>query len=499
MASLMNGNTSVGTTVYQYSSYPSTSSDNTQKAAPSSSNHVVDIQPSPESERNPRSKKGQQESADAAEALILEKKRKNATAQGSLTLFLPSEASLADKRWWLPLAAFRARRSNYISNLEETVASLENVVRRLQDACRDAHDDNAELREENVRLQAVVDGFKQRESIWKAYAKATAGTAAAATSSPEFLKNRTHSSDSHSLPLATGLGTPPSSCASLDSTTHGICYSDDGTVYGDVSYQFSIDGKPSCGITEDQCPKESRGQSIRLYNTHAGGSNGSSTNDYTHNSNSSIPSTPSIGLEGSFGVTPLAFAQTSSPGLSYSTGPVITSPTDFATGYSVSGGLQSGGSSNYHHRRTLSDQTPSKIDFMGYTRDQANPASTGTTTGPTDMSSSESGSRSRSRRSGHTAFPSPLSPPPRGSARLSKLAAGSSEVNTVSNTLAVVRAQAFGGVRKTRARAKKSMSSGEAAKAAIEVLEARGLGLGLDIAGGVKRRKRGEALDSGSK
>ena len=50
----------------------------------------------------------------------------------------------------------------------------------------------------------------------------------------------------------------------------------------------------------------------------------------------------------------------------------------------------------------------------------------------------------------------------------------------MSNTLAVIKAQAFGTVRKSRVRAKRP-GADSAAKVAMEVLQARGLGLGLDV------------------
>ena len=47
----------------------------------------------------------------------------------------------------------------------------------------------------------------------------------------------------------------------------------------------------------------------------------------------------------------------------------------------------------------------------------------------------------------------------------------------ISSTLAVIKAQAFGALRRTRARPKKATEG--AAKVALEVLEARGIGLGI--------------------
>ena len=74
---------------------------------------------------------------------------------------------------------------------------------------------------------------------------------------------------------------------------------------------------------------------------------------------------------------------------------------------------------------------------------------------------SQSGGASHSSRS-----PSPSHPP-------------------ISSTLAVIKAQAFGALRRTRARPKKSTEG--AAKMAMEVLEARGIGLGLGTGSSHKR------------
>lgn len=61
----------------------------------------------------------------------------------------------------------------------------------------------------------------------------------------------------------------------------------------------------------------------------------------------------------------------------------------------------------------------------------------------------------------------------------------------LSGTLAVIKAQAFGALRRTRARTKKS--SDGAAKVAIDVLEARGIGMGAQV--GNKRQRLDDDLD----
>jgi len=55
----------------------------------------------------------------------------------------------------------------------------------------------------------------------------------------------------------------------------------------------------------------------------------------------------------------------------------------------------------------------------------------------------------------------------------------------ISGTLAVIKAQAFGALRRTRARTKKSSEG--AAKVAMDVLEARGIGMGVNAGTGSKR------------
>jgi hypothetical protein len=55
----------------------------------------------------------------------------------------------------------------------------------------------------------------------------------------------------------------------------------------------------------------------------------------------------------------------------------------------------------------------------------------------------------------------------------------------ISGTLAVIKAQAFGALRRTRTRSKKSGEG--ASRTAMEVLEARGIGLGVGINAGHKR------------
>ncbi|KAL0951165.1 hypothetical protein HGRIS_007896 [Hohenbuehelia grisea] len=76
-----------------------------------------------------------------------------------------SDVALRKKKNADAQAAFRARRANYISTLEETVTSLESVVLQLQDSCREARTENAALKKDNARLR---HDSREREKFWRA-------------------------------------------------------------------------------------------------------------------------------------------------------------------------------------------------------------------------------------------------------------------------------------------------------------------------------------------
>lgn len=65
---------------------------------------------------------------------------------------------------------------------------------------------------------------------------------------------------------------------------------------------------------------------------------------------------------------------------------------------------------------------------------------------------------------------------------------------SMSCTVAVIKAQAFGALRRTRARGKKSSEG--AAKVAMDVLEARGIGVGGPSAGSKRQRTDGDSMES---
>ncbi|KAI5985137.1 hypothetical protein F5J12DRAFT_729148 [Pisolithus orientalis] len=76
-----------------------------------------------------------------------------------------SDIALRKKKNADAQAAFRQRRANYIATLEETVTSLESVVLQLQDSCREARNEAGELRQDNARLRHEL---REREKFWRA-------------------------------------------------------------------------------------------------------------------------------------------------------------------------------------------------------------------------------------------------------------------------------------------------------------------------------------------
>lgn len=98
--------------------------------------------------------------------------------------------------------------------------------------------------------------------------------------------------------------------------------------------------------------------------------------------------------------------------------------------------------------------------------------STSKDTGPSDVRTTRR-SRRLSEQAGSTSQTPSRSPSPTGH-------------HPISSTLAVIKAQAFGALRRTRARPKKTE---HASKVAMEVLEARGIGIGLGLTTGSSNKR----------
>ncbi|EFI28616.1 hypothetical protein CC1G_13642 [Coprinopsis cinerea okayama7 len=88
----------------------------------------------------------------------------NAKSSGDDNAARLSDVALRKKKNADAQAAFRARRANYIATLEETVTSLESVVIQLQESCRESRAEALELRQDNVRLRYEL---REREKYWR--------------------------------------------------------------------------------------------------------------------------------------------------------------------------------------------------------------------------------------------------------------------------------------------------------------------------------------------
>ena len=405
---------------------------------------------------------------------------------------------------------------------------------QLQDSCREARNEAQELRHENGRLRHE---FREREKFWRvlwqtrktnqgpesddlpplpALISSThaqnghihqyGGLTYRINDDPSLCNSSyntgpSHYQNSHSPSMSyTGVDTDPSNDSPLHSVSHrGAKYS---------SYPYSVQGIPREGPW---------GQTMGL-STSSGGESGAATSSHSSHSpghaETSVVTSPNMPYVTRFPVedqkvslnsldtAPYVFPNsrslspvTSTPGSSSST-PMTTSSTSMASFPFTFPGAAAQERADFdyrHHVHPLGTEVTlhggtadislpgSQSDVLRYrlsTR-SSNSSDRPLLPGPLHFSGNDIGSphdrgssdgestlhphsRLRSRRStAHSRSsrsPSPGAPP-------------------LSGTLAVIKAQAFGALRRTRARTKKSSEG--AAKVAMDVLEARGIGMGV--------------------
>ncbi|KAF9241365.1 anaphase-promoting complex, cyclosome, subunit 4-domain-containing protein, partial [Melanogaster broomeanus] len=434
-----------------------------------------------------------------------------------------SDIALRKKKNADAQAAFRQRRANYIATLEETVTSLESVVLQLQDSCREARQESGELKQDNARLRHEL---REREKFWRALWQ-TRKTGQA----PE-------SDDLPPLPPAFSTHTP---MGSRLSTSHGGHYTDDAMSYhtnddassiGTGTYgpgaNHSYQGQsPSLYSGLDNDHLSSTGQSHQLAGNRAskyaqypypvqtihrdgawgqnipqtsppsGSPTLTSPDMYANRAFVDEPKAPLNHLEttaylypGSRSISPT----TSTPPSSSSTS--MTSPFQFTF---PPDGSVSQERPEFDYRRHSSAHS-AEVTLHGGTADISLSAPGGdggvryrigprrANSGPErtllpalpvpHFSGSDTGSqheRGSSEGESNSYAQLPRLRPRRGHDRESR--SPSPTTPPISGTLAVIKAQAFGALRRTRTRTKKSSEG--AAKVAMEVLEARGIGMGV--------------------
>ncbi|GJJ09681.1 hypothetical protein Clacol_003905 [Clathrus columnatus] len=391
-------------------------------------------------------------------------------------------------------AAFRARRANYISSLEETVISLEAVVLSLQDSCRESRNDADELRQESNHLRSIIEVLqkdsKDREKQWR-----------------EFWIAKLHAlglDDPHHL---NDFPPHPPSSQNLNSIQSATYNSRPPSFVGSDALRFSAGQRfqsSSTGITTYSANSDpnwvpassfSNTRTTCIGDSHP--SHPSSASDSPSSISPSIPYGSRFSLVGEDGRNNVNLVGVNMSNASYETSSLITEYGSENYSTSVTRHSFSESERCVRPRRSYSGPHPrAGGDFYG----AADISPTESDHLNSEDHSSVNGSdltHTRPRR--HTSAsiiphsPS-LSPPPTRDRDFRERDAA------ISNTLAVIKAQAFGSLRRTRTRVKKPSDS--ASKVAIDLLSARGIGLGLQspVAGGTTTprlhiKRKSECLD----
>ncbi|KAJ7783806.1 anaphase-promoting complex, cyclosome, subunit 4-domain-containing protein [Mycena maculata] len=446
-----------------------------------------------------------------------------------------SDIALRKKKNADAQAAFRARRANYIATLEET-GNLESVVLQLQDSCREARSEAQELRQQNASLRHE---YREREKCWRALwqSRKTGENDELPPLPQPILNGHVGSSQLHPHPY----GAESMAYRSHDDPT--MC---SGQYNGGQSHSYNH--SPSMSYTDENSPHSltQRGAKYGPY-SYVHGSN------RDHSWQQNIPQNASSG--GESGPPPSAHS-TNSP--SFSESPALTSselsvpfPARFgedqkvpvsnldAAPYVFPGSRSMSPSSTTPSSSSASLTSPFQFTFpdgavphersdFDYRRNSNPRPDIGLHGGNTEVSLSGPGSdavryRLGTRRTDSGADrPLPILPPLSISDNSSQHDRGSSDgdsnsyghprlrprresvvdppsrstspssVPPLSGTLAVIKAQAFGALRRTRARTKKT--SDGPAKTALDVLEARGIEMGVSSS---SKRQRTEESDDG--
>ncbi|CAL1695869.1 unnamed protein product [Somion occarium] len=449
-----------------------------------------------------------------------------------------SEAALRKKKNADAQAAFRARRANYIATLEETVTNLEAVVIQLQDSCKDAKNDAAELRAENARLRLA---HRERERFWRALWQAK-NTGQPPPDAP---------GDDYSIPSYSPVHTP------ISAVGPSLQYPDDGmrmppsvdpstslaatTSYvsapqQDYSQRAQMTGfeHDASGDARSQHMDPQRMQRYDPYSHYAAMESpvrdAWPTNELASmegadpNSSPTYIESPSLtAAEANYGprfsisedqklpLTPLtpSYMYPGSRSLSPASTPTSTSSSSAVMPfqYSYAEGTIVQDRAEFPYRRQGSNHGP-ELTLHGGTANIPIAGPSGETLryriggrngppGPSISPYSRAENGSHDRESDDGGDPAPYHYTTRTRHRHSAATSRTSRSPSpdspqICGTLAVIKAQAFGALRRTRTRSKRSSEG--AAKAAVEALEARGIGLGIS-SGSKRPRSHVDASD----
>ncbi|KAF8216224.1 hypothetical protein K438DRAFT_2008397 [Mycena galopus ATCC 62051] len=441
-------------------------------------------------------------------------------------------------------AAFRARRANYIATLEETVTSLESVVLQLQDSCREARTEAQELRQQNASLR---HDFHAREKFWRTLWQSRKtgendelpplpqpvlnghiGSSQMHAYGAENMAYRSHddptmySGQYNAGPYSHSSSMQYAGDVSSEQSQHSLAHR--GSKYG---YSYSVAGSQR----EHSWP-----QHIGQNASSSGGESGppasaNSSNSpsfgespsLTSSSDLSVPFSSRFGDETKVPVNNLDTAPYVFPGPgSRSISPNGTTPSSSTTSltspfqFAFPDGSVPHERADYDYRRGSNPRSDVGLHAPGAEVSLSGPGSDavryrlGTRRADSSadrplpilppLSMSDNGSqqdRGSSDGDSNSYGPSRLRPRRDSVISPPSRSTSPSTVPPLSGTLAVIKAQAFGALRRTRARTKKTSVP---AKTALDVLEARGIDIGVSrvdmgVSSGSKRQRTEESDD----
>ncbi|KAG1741734.1 hypothetical protein EDD22DRAFT_982198 [Suillus occidentalis] len=378
-------------------------------------------------------------------------------------------------------AAFRQRQANYIATLEETVTSLESIILQLQDSCREARSEARDLLQDNARL---IREFREREkfgrALWQARKTERAPesddlpplpSSFASHAQPTNINSRTPSSHGHYSGDSMGYRTS-------DETSNSLC-SSSYTSAPSHSYATQSPALSYTGVETEQVPSGGGGHFMNARVSRYGSyphpmQSIDRDGPWTHNLvHSPTLTSPDVYANCTFEeqktqlnhseTAPYLFPNSRSisptssiPPSSSSTS--LTSPFQFI--FPADGSItQDHTEFDYCRHSHTHDISLSSVGSYGA---RYGLGSCRANSGPSPLLPSLS--QFSGSENGEATLYSKLRPR-RGPSRESR-----------SPSTAVIKAQAFGALRRTRTRTKKASEG--AAKVAMEVLEARGIGIG---------------------
>ncbi|KAL1761940.1 hypothetical protein FB107DRAFT_244746 [Schizophyllum commune] len=402
---------------------------------------------------------------DARKADIALRKKKNADAQ----------------------AAFRQRRANYIATLEETVTSLEQVVLQLQDSCREAQQQAHEYKQQNSRLRHEL---KERDRIWRSLLDARKGP-----------------HDPHDdLPLPPNLSPIQMSASTPYAQDPAVC----------APYQSSDPSYPNSYAPSDSSTASVAASMPRVakYSYDYQDIQSTASPTFTESPSLTSPTITSQDLSyaprypGDDSKAALAALDSAAPYVFSNSRSISPSSTPPSSSASLAASYQfypdaNGVADHDYYRRYSHPTSAADLALHGGDASLGGPASdalrmrfgnNGTAPAPARRDSAQNGlpapfggsdHSSGSPRSDGDPAPNPRKrPAPDNTDSARQSLSPSPGPGPMSGTLAVIKAQAFGALRRTRTRKKTSES---AARVAMDVLEARGIGMGVPK--GAKRQR----------